>query len=128
MMNELQNLFDELNNIFETSKNETKKTSLKSDVIEYKEGYLVLTDVPGVLKENINVSFDNKVLMIEIKDSEEKKDVNFKLQERNNSFLTKKIYIEKDIDFAKTTAKVENGVLKIYLKKVENKKTSIIVE
>lgn len=127
MMKELNTLYDELNEMFGTkSKNYSK---LRSDILEGKDEYIILTDIPGVNKEDIILSFDNKTLTIEVKESDEKEnDLTFRLNERRRLFSPKKIYIEKEVDASNIKASYENGVLKITINKMTPKKANIIIE
>lgn len=100
---------------------------LKSDVIEFEDRYEILTDVPGAIKDDIKISFENKVLSIEVKKPEEKNEGKVIFKERNNA-SKKMINIKSDIDFEGTKANLSDGVLKIVLMKHMSKKTSIVVE
>lgn len=127
MMKELNTLYDELNEMFGTKSK--KYSKLRSDILEGKDEYIILTDIPGVNKEDIILSFDNKTLTIEVKESDEKEnDLIFRLNERRRLFSPKKIYIEKEVDASNIKASYENGVLKITINKMTPKKANIIIE
>ena len=127
MMKELNTLYDELNEMF--GKKSKKYSKLRSDILEGKDEYIILTDIPGVNKEDIILSFDNKTLTIEVKESDEKEnDLIFRLNERRRLFSPKKIYIEKEVDASNIKASYENGVLKITINKMTPKKANIIIE
>lgn len=125
MMNELTELFDELNTMFNTN----VKRNMLADMIETKDEYKILVDVCGIAKENINISYEDKYLTISVNDAtkEENKD-KYLVHERTTNYAPKKIYIKNDVDFAGAKAKVVDGVLSITLKKIMPKSASIIIE
>lgn len=125
MMNELCELFDELNTKFAEG---FDKAKLKSDVLEYKDGYLVLTDLPGVGKERIELSHKDNILTISVKEKEDGGNESYMLRERNTAFQPKQIYFDGDVDFNNTSAQYENGVLRVYLPKVVKKTTNIKID
>lgn len=124
MMMNINELFDELNECFSQA---LTKTQMKSDVVEYKDGFMVLTDLPGVSKDRVELSFDNNVLSINVKDIEEDK-VDYLLHERNVKYAKKEIYFKNNVDYDNASAQFENGVLKIYLPKIAKKNTTIKID
>lgn len=124
MMNELTELFDELNNVF----NSNIKRNMLVDLIETDEEYKIYADVCGISKENINISYADKYLTISVKETKENSENNYLVHERTTNYAPKKIYIKNEVDFTSAKAKVENGVLSIVLKKVMPKSASIIIE
>lgn len=123
MMNDFNNFIEQINNCF--TRNEA---NIKSDVIEYKDGYEILSDIPGVSKEMIKISFDESILNIEVSKKEDGGNADYKLCERNHAFANKTIYFDTDIDSTKAEAKYENGVLTVYLPKKPKKTTEIKID
>ncbi|MCR5706468.1 MAG: Hsp20/alpha crystallin family protein [Acholeplasmatales bacterium] len=123
MMNDLNNFIEQLNSCFTKG-----EASIKSDVIEYENGYEVLSDIPGVSKEMIKISFDESTLNIEVSKKEDGGNADYKLCERNHAFAKKTIYFDNEIDSEKAEAKYENGVLTIYLPKKPKKTTEIKID
>ncbi len=123
MINELNRIFEQLNNQMLN-----RESNINSDVIEYNDGYAVLSDIPGVLKENIKVSFDDEALTISVDKKEDGENADYRLCERSRAFAPKTIYFNELVDTTKAEAKYENGVLKIYLPKMPKKQTSIKID
>lgn len=125
MMMNFEELLNELNKGFEGLTSE--KPRMKSDVIEYKDGYLVLTDIPGVAKDRIELSFDKNVLKISVKALEDDK-ADYKMHERALEYQDKEIYLDSNVDYDNASAQLENGVLRVYLPKITKKSTSIKID
>lgn len=125
-LNDVMNGFvDELNKVF--GGNTEVGMSLKSDVYEFDDRYEVFTDVPGVTKENINISYKEKSVLIEVNPNEEAKD-NLILSERALGKGYKRIYLAKEISFDEAKANLTDGVLKVTLPKKMPKKANIVIE
>lgn len=94
----------------------------KVDVQEIDNSYIVKADMPGIKKEDINVTCDNNYLTISTKRHEviEEKRSNFVRRERSFGEFTRSFYID-GVDVDKITASFEDGVLTINLPKNGNK-------
>lgn len=125
MMMNFEELLNELNKGLEGLSND--KPKMKSDVIEYKDGYLVLTDIPGISKDRVELSFDKSVLKISIKSLEDDK-ADYKIKERSNEYQDKEIYFDAAADYDNASAQLDNGVLRVYLPKITKKSTSIKID
>ncbi len=95
--------------------------SIKIDVHEKPNQYVINAEIPGVSKENIDVSIEGSVISIsaETKHSEEKKDENNKLLHRERFYgkMQRVLQLPHDIDEEKADARYENGVLVLILPK-----------
>lgn len=105
--------------------------NMKSDITETKDGYQVTVDIPGVDKENIDLSYDQDVLSIKVKRNSalDKKD------EKQNVIASERSYGEyvrnyrlPDVAGDKISAKSDKGVLTINLPKAEKKETGHKIE
>ncbi|RLE18522.1 MAG: hypothetical protein DRJ08_00695 [Acidobacteria bacterium] len=88
------------------------------DIYE-KDGYLVVVmDVPGVEPEDLKVQFSNGFLIIagrkEAPKYERKR--NFVCLERNFGTFSRKIYIQRPLDFSDVRGELREGILTIWLR------------
>ncbi len=94
--------------------------SIKMDVKEQGDNYLVLAELPGVRKEDIHVVFDGNQVSIsaEIKQEKEVKEGERVLRsERYFGKVSRSFQLESDIDDSKADAKFNDGVLELTLPK-----------
>ena len=94
------------------------KGELKVDLKEASNEYIVDAELPGVKKEDIEVTYKNNYLTISAKREEivnEEKE-NYIRKERSYGKIERSIYAD-DIDEANIKAKFENGVLKLTVPK-----------
>jgi HSP20 family protein len=92
--------------------------TIKLDVTETKDGYVVHAEMPGVKKENINVEIDgNQVtLAAEVKREHEKKDGDKVLRsERYYGNVYRSFTLPHEIDEGKSEATYDGGVLELKL-------------
>lgn len=95
---------------------------LKTDIEETDKEYLVTIDVPGLDKKDINLSYEDSVLMIDVtqkKESEDKSKSYIK-KERSVCSMSRSYYLENG-DENSIKAKLENGTLHITIQKLDVK-------
>ncbi len=88
------------------------------DIYE-KDGFLVVVmDVPGVEPKNLKVQFNHGFLIISgRKDAPRYEDKRkFVCLERSFGTFTRKIYIQRPLDFSEVTGELEAGILTIRMK------------
>ncbi len=125
-LNEIMNgLVDELNKTFGSSKEEYQ---FNSDIYEFDTKYEVYVDMPGVAKENVVISYNDKYLEIKVTDSSNLEEENLILNERVKKEGKKKFYLESDVLVSDIKASLDLGVLKIVLPKQAPKHTNIVIE
>lgn len=94
----------------------------KCDIEDTGTAYIVTTDLPGVAKEDIQVTYDNNVLTIAAQHKEEAKDdshqTNYVYRERANTSFRRQFMI-RNIDKSGIKAAFRDGVLKIGLPKIQ---------
>jgi len=98
----------------------TQTPQIKLDVSEDDAQYMVKADIPGVRREDINVSVDGNQVTISAevkKESEEKKGGRVLRSERQYGYATRMFSLDCEVDDAKADAKYENGVLNLKLPK-----------
>ena len=111
------NLFDDMFNCF-------TQNDLRSDVSFEENEYDITVDVPGVDKKNIDISFNDDVLTVNVKYEKKNEKNNYTVKERFYSNTSRSFYLENANPEA-IKAKLENGVLNIKvakMPKVETKK------
>ena len=94
--------------------------SLKIDVKERENSYLVHAEIPGVRKEDINVAIDGAVVSISAERREEKdvKEGERVLRsERYFGKVSRSFQLAQEIDEAQVNAKYTDGVLELSLPK-----------
>ena len=90
------------------------------DVSENEGAYLVKAELPGVAREDLNVTINNRVLTINAERKEEKKDEKdgrVIRQERYYGKFVRSLRLGSDIDEGRIEAEYENGVLNLSLPK-----------
>ena len=106
---------------------------MRVDITENEKEFQLITDLPGVNKDNIKVDFDNGVLSIEVEaqNHKENKD-NEKVwrMERSYSKKSRSFKFDAPIDDTAISAKYENGVLSLTLPKkaIEPKASKILIQ
>jgi len=88
------------------------------DIIEAKDGYTLYADMPGIGKENLDISIENMELTISGKTAEEHTEKpsyrEFELGSYKRKFL-----LNQEIDSEKISAVLDRGVLTLVLPKRE---------
>ena len=95
-------------------------SKIKMEVKEDKDSYTVLAELPGLKKEDIHVSVDQKVLTISAEiHQEDKKTENEQVihSERYYGQISRSIELPTDIELSRAEAKYEQGILSMQLPK-----------
>jgi HSP20 family protein len=99
-----------------------QESVIRLDVSEDEKAYRVKADVPGVRKEDLQVSIDgnNVSISAEVKgEEEEKKGETLVRSERYYGRQYRSFALPHEVDQARAEAKYENGVLELILPKRE---------
>ncbi|RDK06380.1 Hsp20/alpha crystallin family protein [Cupriavidus lacunae] len=94
----------------------------KVDVSESESSYTIAADLPGVKKEDINVSVDRGTVMISAKlekATEVKEGDRVIRQERYSGSMQRAFTLDSNIDTEKIDASFQDGVLRVVLPKKE---------
>ena len=97
------------------------KGNMPTDIEETDKEYIVSVNVPGVNKENINISFDDSYLTINVNSNEEKEDDNNYIRHEIRSYDMSRSYYLDNVDENSIKAKLVDGVLTINVAKMEKK-------
>lgn len=125
MKNEVSNygegIFDPFLDLFAPSSYQEYKygkgLGMRTDIKESDEGYSLAIDLPGIAKENINVSFKEGYLTIRAKaESKLADNEKYLRKERFYGVSTRSYYIG-DVNEKDISAKYEDGVLKLFVPK-----------
>lgn len=113
--------FDDLfRGFFRPVRAERAPAGIKVDVAETDGGYVVRAEIPGVAKDDIQVSIEGNQVTIgaEVKRTAEKRDGERVLHaERFVGNAFRSFTLPSELDEAASTAKYENGVLELSLAK-----------
>ncbi len=102
---------------------QASRTSEKVPAVDVRENdghYVLKVDLPGVKKDDINVSLENGILSIRAEtQSEEKEEKDGKLirQERHYGQFLRQMTVGSDVDVKAIKARFDNGVLSLELPK-----------
>lgn len=94
------------------------------NVFENEQGYFLELSVPGYSKEQFKVSSKDDKLTIKA-DVEEKEETNYKRREFSVTAFEKSYYLPDNVDLDNISAKYNNGILTVELKKLEKEEKNI---
>ncbi|MDH3638497.1 MAG: Hsp20/alpha crystallin family protein [Gammaproteobacteria bacterium] len=134
---------DDFDNLFEGFFRPMRRTAEESgggftpaaDIVEKESEYIVKVDLPGVRKEDVEVSINNGVLTIsgETKYEKEEKDKEARVirSERHLGRYVRSMQLGNAVDESKVQARYEDGVLEVVLpktQKVKPKKVAVDIK
>jgi HSP20 family protein len=93
---------------------------IKIDLTEHDADYAVKAEIPGVRKEDIDVSIDGNLVTISAelkKDTEQKQGGRLLCSERECGYASRSFTLASAVDESKADAKYSNGVLELRLPK-----------
>ena len=98
-----------------------RKWRMSLDVIEKDDGFTLSASLPGVTSDDIDITFEDKVLTIkaEIKNEDEQEENKYHIRERQFGSFGRSIRLGVDIDADNIDANYENGILTLTLPKAE---------
>lgn len=98
---------------------------MRTDVKESDEGFELHVDLPGYSKEDIKAELKDGTLTISASTNTEKedkdKDGKFIRRERFSGNCSRSFYVGENLNQEDIKAKFENGILKLFVPKKENK-------
>jgi HSP20 family protein len=136
MYRDMGHLFDDFFNLQKQDDSSYIETSTWSPLVDIKEEkncFLVIADVPGVKKEDIDISLENHVLTLkgERQFEQTEQHQGYTRRERTQGQFYRRFSLPQTADDAKITARYTHGVLEIRIPKREaatEKKIEISVE
>lgn len=106
MLDLMNSMFDDFYKDFNNS------FKMPTDIVDNDNEYVLAVDVPGVNKENIDISYENSYLTIKVTAKEEDEDIEYVRHEIRSCDASRSYYLE-NVDENNIKAKLENGVLYI---------------
>jgi len=111
---------------------EMDKFSMPVEIEDKGKEYKVKAEIPGIVKEDLDIDIDKNHLVINAKKEEEDKieEGSYKKSEFRYGHFTRTIYFPEEINVESTEAKLHNGILHIvapkkHAEKEEQKKLEI---
>ncbi len=128
--NDIENAFQ---GIFARDRKEENSLFVPIDLKEFDNEYEVQAELPGVKKDDVDIEITKNHLRITAKKecSKEEKHKKYARSEFSYGTMTRTLYFPEDIKVPDATAKMEHGVLKIVLPKLEtedSKRTKLNIE
>lgn len=120
LMRSFDRLFDESFDRFGSAPAGALARTPALDVAESDRAYTVTLEMPGVGKDDIQVSIDGRRVSVEARTAktDEKKEAGRVIyRERSESSFSRSFTLPSEIDSAETSAKFDNGLLKLELPK-----------
>jgi HSP20 family protein len=98
--------------------------NLALDVIENDNEYVVKASVPGLKPEDLDITYDNNVLVIkgELKEEKDTEEDNYHLRERRYGSFSRSLTLPSNVKGDEIQASYTDGVLKLQLPKAEESK------
>lgn len=98
-----------------------KFTTPRVDIVDRDDDIVVRADVPGVIKENLDVSFTDNTVTIKGSISEEKKEEkgDYFRNETMKGKFSRTMYLPSDVDGSKAESAFKDGVLEVVVPKVD---------
>ena len=106
----------------EASSTASSHVAPRINVTESATAYVVEAELPGVAKENVNISVDGKLVTIEAevkRGTERVEGETVVFAERSTEKFSRSFKLAVEVDDSKSAAKLENGVLTLTLPKKE---------
>jgi HSP20 family protein len=101
-----------------------------ADIIESNEAITIITDLPGVKKEDVEINITEDSLDIVAKFDDEVTDegTNYIKKERSYGETRRKIALPDKIDVKKASAKFKDSVLTVELPKIQEEKHKVDID
>ena len=94
------------------------------DMTDEDDKYVLHVDLPGVKKDNVQISLENDILTLSVEGGKEEKkeDKNYLMKERSSFSARRCLQLPGEVDSEKIDAKMVDGVLRVELPKTEPEK------
>ena len=112
---------DFFSDFFGSSSLPSFNTGMKTDIRETDDNFIIDIEVPGLRKEDVDISLNDNVLTVSAKideQNEEKRDGRYLRRERRSG-LYRRSFVVDNVKCDEIEAKMDNGVLTLTLPKME---------
>lgn len=105
----------------------SENLSIPVEVRDKKDEYDVRAELPGIKKEDLDIEINDNYLTISATKSEEKneEEKTYKKSEFSYGEFSRTLYLPQDVDTDKIDAKLEHGVLKLVIPKLNKEDKSV---
>ena len=116
--------FDRFYPDYDFNNNEPEKMVMPLEIREKNNEYDIRAELPGVKKEDLDISLNENYLTISAVKTEEKNedDKSYKKSEFSYGEFSRTVYLPQEINAEKIEAKLDNGILKIVAPKLNKGK------
>jgi len=125
--NNYLNLFDGFDDLF----NGMLEKDMKTNIVENDDNYIITSEIPGVLKEQVSINVEDSTLTIKVNKQDVKEDKkNYIVKERVEKEVSRSFYLD-NMNEDEIEAKMDNGILTIKvnkLKDIKPKQKTITIE
>ena len=124
----LFNEMDRMMNTFFRDTPEWENRTPSVDIREEEDRYILEAELPGYSEKEVHLRMEGNLLVLEASREAEKeeKDTGYLVQERSAASFKRSFVLPKDVDSAKISASMKNGVLSLELRKIEAAKPKTI--
>ena len=128
----LTQMMDNVNRLFEdffpsrTDGDLVENFRVPYDIMEDEKSYKLRFDMPGLSKEEVKVGIEDGTLVIKGEHSEESQKDN--LISRSQGSYNTRIILPDNVRLEETKAEMKNGVLQVFVPKVEEAKTQNLID
>lgn len=129
-MSDVTTFHNQLDRIFEDMIHRTRLGEVESwypvvDLMENKDEYTLVAELPGMTKDDVKITLNDNVLTLrgEKKADSQAKDENWHRIERTYGTFERSFALTSTVDRDKVKARFENGVVRITLPKAESSRT-----
>ena len=130
IFNDMKRLQDEFNSIFRQANVSNHTRSPVSDVYETESDVLIDVELPGIKKEDIDITINNNTLLVKAEHQTERENQDGETHriERSKKRFKRRYQIPRHADGEHAEATYDNGVLRITMPKDDDKGKKIDIK
>ncbi|MDH8678664.1 Hsp20/alpha crystallin family protein [Fusibacter bizertensis] len=121
-------LDDFFNNSWINDRSQTRNV-FKMDIKDEENAFIVEAEMPGIKKEEIKINYIDNQLVISVESQQEQNNDQDNYIHRERRYSSQKRSVQlRDVDSSQIDAKLDEGILKIVLPKLEHKVSKTQIE